>query len=254
MLKSWFVLFLCFTAFHGHGQRQLINGKVLAQDDLDIEGVNIFNLASGKGVVSDSAGAFSLEVGLGDTLAISSIQIKTTKLAIVQEHLNDKAITIHLSENRNELATVTLRRALSGYLGTDVNLIPITEPITASSLGLPNANVPQLTKTDRMLYAANSGPVDALLNMITGRTKMLKRRQELEETMTATQSLLEKFPETYFTDALGLGKFSVYSFIFFCESDKNYQQVMKGNTMEIISFLNKKRKEFQAQTENSPDK
>src|SRR5690606_35951726 len=117
------------------------------------------------------------------------------------------------------------------------------EPITASALGLPNADLKQLPKTQRQLYASNSGPVDAFVNMISGRTKMLKKRVEFEKTYQLTLSLLDKFPETYFTDALKIEKFKIYSFLLFCEQDPHYKNAMKGNSMEIIDFLEKKSKE-----------
>ncbi len=158
--------------------------------------------------------------------------------------MKNKKIIINLSEKMNELSAVTLRRSLTGYLGSDANLIPTEQVITARSLGLPNADLPQLSKTQRQMYAANSGPVDMLVNALSGRTKMLKRRLEFEKTAALTLALLDKFPKTYFTDALKIDKLKVYSFIFFCEDDPNYQKVMKQNSMEIIEFLEKKSVEY----------
>ncbi len=221
-----------------------IEGKVSSLDDLDVEGINILNLSTEHGAVTDANGGFQIAVSLGDTLSISAVHIQDTTVVVRDEQITDRKITINLSEKMNELATVTLRRALWGYIGTDVNIIPIQEPITAASIGLPNADVKTLSKTERQLYAANSGPVDALINMISGRTKMLKKRLELAKTYELTESLLAKFPETYFTDVLKIGKFKVYSFIYFCEDDPDYQKVMKENTMAIMEFLERKSEEY----------
>lgn len=80
--------------------------------------------------------------------------------------------------------------------------------------------------------------------MISGRTEMLKKQLKLEKIHALTLALLEKFSETYFTDALKIEKLKVYSFIFFCEEDPYYQTVMKQNSMEIIEFLEKKSEEY----------
>lgn len=230
-------IFFCCNMF---SQRTSLEGRITADADVDVEGINIFNLTDSKGTVTDSKGEFWIAVKLNDTLTISAVHIQTTTLIIGDEQMVTKKITINLSEKTNELATVTLRRTLTGYIGTDANLIKTDDPITATSIGLPNADLKKIPKTQRMLYAANSGPVDALLNLISGRTKMLKKRVEFEKTYQLTLALLDKFPETYFTDALKIEKHKVYSFIFYCEDDPDYKKVMKGNSMEIIEFLERK--------------
>lgn len=221
-----------------------MEGKISAGENINVEGINILNLSTVKGTVTNVDGEFWIAVALYDTLSISAVHIQNTKVVIGEEQLSAKKIAISLDEKMNELATVTLRRGLTGYIGADANIIHIDEPITATSTGLPNVDLKHLSKTERQLYAASSGPVDALINMISGRTKMMKKRLEFEKTHQLTLSLLDKFPETYFIDALKIPKFKVYSFIFYCEEDPDYQKVMKGNSMEIIEFLVKKSEEY----------
>lgn len=225
-------------------QRLTLEGKVGTTTDIDVEGINIFNLVTSKGTVTDAKGEFQIAVALNDTLSISAIHIEETTIVIGEEQMKNKKISINLSEKMNQLSTVTLRRSLTGYLGNDANIIPTTNPITARSLGLPNADLPKLSQERRQLYTANSGPVDMLVNAFSGRTKMLKKRIEYQKTRALTLALLDKFPETYFTDALKIDKLKVYSFIFFCEDDPDYQTVMKQDSMEIIEFLEKKSEEY----------
>lgn len=232
-----------------HSQRLTLEGKISTASDIEVEGINVFNLTTSKGTVTDATGKFFIAVSLNDSLSISALHIQEKKIVIGDEQMLNKKINIHLNEKMNELGTVTLGRALTGFIGSDANIIPTQTPITASSLGLPNADLPQLSKTERALYAANSGPVDALINMFSGRTKMLKKHLEFDKTAALTLKLLEKFPETYFIDALKIDKLKVYSFIFFCEDDPNYQTVMKQNSMEIIEFLQRKSKEYRRQLE-----
>lgn len=233
-------------------QRVPLKGKIHAEGGVDVEGVNIVNLSTVKGSVTDSQGNFEIAVGLHDTLSISAIHIHTTSLVIGKEQMSTKIIIINLSEKRNELATVTLRKALTGYIGTDANLIRTDKPITATSIGLPNADRKQLSKTERQLYAASSGPVDALVNMLSGRTKMLKRRLELHKTTELTLFLLDKVPETYFTDVLKIEKFKIYSFLFFCEDDPNYKKITKGSYNEIIQFLKIKSEVYKDNSGKNP--
>lgn len=235
-----------FICNHLYSQRIPLEGTIIAKEEIDLEGINIFNISSNQGTVTDATGKFSISVTLNDTLSVSSIQIQNSTLIIGEEQMSSKKISINLSEKMNELATVTLRRALTGYIGTDASIIKTKEPITATSIGLPNADLKKIPKTQRLLSAASSSPVDALYNMISGRTKMLKKQLELIKSTELTLGLLDKFPESYFTDALKIEKFKVYSFLFYCEDDPDYKKVMKGNSMEIIEFLQRKSVAYKA--------
>ncbi len=221
-----------------------LEGKIGTTEDIDIEGINIYNLTTSKGTVTNAEGEFRMLVSLNDSLSISAVHIQDKKIVIGNDQIKTKKIIINLSEKMNELSTVTIHRPLTGYIGSDANIIPVQAVLTATSIGLPNADLPQLSKTRRQLYAANSGPVDMLINALSGRTKMIKKRLELEKIHVLTLALLDKFPETYFTDALKIDKLQVYSFIFFCEDDPDYKIVMKQNSMEIIEFLEKKSVEY----------
>lgn len=233
-----------FCCNNVYSQRITLDGKINTLDDIEVEGINIYNLSTDKGTITDAEGEFQIAVSINDSLSISAIQIQTTTLVIGEEQIVNKKITINLSEKMNELGTVTLRRHLTGYLGTDANIIVTNDPITATSVGLPNADLKRLPKIQRELYSANSSPVESLINLISGRSKMLKKRLELFKTHQLTLSLLEKFPETYFTDALKIEKHKVYSFIFYCEDDPDYKDVMKQDSMAIIEFLERKSVEY----------
>ncbi len=227
-----------------YSQRAPLDGKISTMEDIDVEGINILNLTANKGVITDTKGDFRIEVSLNDTLSISAIHIQSITIIIGEEQMNNKKIIINLSEKMNELSAVTLRRGLTGYLGTDANLIPISEPITTVSVGLSTGKIKPMAKEERLLYAAQAGPVDALVNMISGRTKMLKKQLEMSRTAQLTEALYKKFPESYFTEALKIGKFQIYSFLFFCEEDPEYKKVMQRSSVEIIEFLERKSEEY----------
>lgn len=222
----------------------MLQGKISAPTDIDVEGINIFNVTSNLGTISNASGEFAITAAVYDTISISAVQIETATIIIDAEQLSSKKLFISLNGKMNQLPTVTIRKPLTGYIGTDASLIKTEDPITAFSLGLPNADLKKLNKTERSLYAANSGPVDALANLISGRTKMLKKRKEFEKTYSLTLALTDKFPETFFIDALGIPRFKVYSFLFYCEEDSEYSKVMKEDTMTVIEFLRKKSKEY----------
>ena len=166
-------------------------------------------------------------------------------MIVDEDDISKKSISINLIEKLNELEAVNLRRtSLTGYIGADVSNIPTKQRITASSLGLPNADLPQLSKSDRELYAANTGGLNQLINIISGKTKSIKMGIELQNKKVLTLQLLDKFPEAYFTQSLKIEKEKVYSFLFYCEDDDDYEVVMKQSNLSIIEFLERKSIEF----------
>lgn len=245
--KILFLLgFSCFSN-STFAQRVSIEGKIVSTENIDIEGINIINLNSNYGTVSDESGNFKISVSIKDSLSVSAVHIQETIVVIGEEQLADKKIVIHLNEKNNLLKEVMLMRALTGYIGTDINIIPTEEPITATSIGLPNADLPKLSKAESLLYATNSGSLAMLLGAITGKTKRLEKRIELENTAQLTENLLDKFPLTFFVDVLNIEQFKVYPFLFFCEADPEYKNVLKQNTMKIVEFLERKSREFHLQ-------
>lgn len=240
------VVLAFFTSPKTYAQRTELQGKINAAKEIDMEGINVLNLSSNKGTVTNPLGEFRISGAINDTLFISAVHIEETTIILKEEQIASRKIAIHLNEKLNELGTVTLRRGLTGYVGTDLNLIPLEEVITTYSLGLSSGKVKSMSKDQRLLYAAKSGPMDQLISLVTGRSKMLKKRIELAKTTSQTESILKKFPETFFTDALKIRKFQIYSFLFFCEDDPDYEKIASGSNVEIIEFLRRKSVEFLA--------
>lgn len=242
--KIFGLIILILTSYYSSAQQILIEGKIIASQNVEIEGLNIINLSTRTGVITDQNGHFQIPVSLNDSISISAVHIQETFAVIKEEQLESKKLLIDISEKENLLNVVRIRKPLSGYLSSDVKSIPIKEIFTATSVGLPNADLPPLPKSVRMLYTASSGPVDLLINTLNGERKRLKKRIELEKNSRLTENLLEKFPMTFFVDVLKIPQFKVYSFLFFCEDDPNYQERVTQTIEEIAHFLIMKSKLF----------
>lgn len=222
-----------------------LHGQITSVEDIELEVLNIQNLTRSKGTITNKNGEFRISASLNDTIAVSALHIQTIIVIVDKEHISKNKININLIEKLNELEAVNLRRTmLTGYIGADINIIPTKSVITAFSIGLPNADLPRLTKSERELYAANSGGLNQLINVISGKTKSIKMGIELQNKKVLTMQLLDKFPETYFTQSLRIEKEKIYSFIFFCEDDADYEVVMKQSNLRIIEFLEIKSIEF----------
>lgn len=202
--------------------------------------------------VTDKQGRFSIDVALGDTLLISALSYKAKKLVIDQTFTGVSEVRIPLEQRVNELEGVTLRPyGLTGAISTDLDSISLQPVTDARSLGLPNAGIYIPTKNERMLHEATSGggfiPLNPLLNALTGRTKDLKNRIELDRKNQQLERILDRYQGWLFQEHLGIEPAEVNRFLFFCEADQLYISTLKTkDEFAFYEFLKQKANEFKS--------
>ena len=162
-------------------QIEMLQGKVL-NDSIEHEYLHILNLSLQKGTVTREDGSFVIPARSGDTLYISAVQFKHSKVVVTESIINQKFLEVELEPEVTELEDVQISDLdLNGRLGEDMNRAKVEKPFDPAAAGLPVRRGPILTQEERRLYTAtHSGagiiPVDAVINAISGRTKMLKKR------------------------------------------------------------------------------
>lgn len=239
----------CLTFFAGTAQQFMLDGKVSYDNNEDIENIHVFNLSTSKGTLTDQAGRFKIAVSIGDTLTTSSIQFVHTKIVVSFEHFVSKTIVIELQELTNQLDEIILKNhSLTGNLEKDAGSI-ITQPVVnAVSLGIIDKEIRVLTQSERKLKSASygAGPMslDGVINAISGRTKMLKMRVELDRKNQQIESILEKFPENYIVEEFGIDPEKVYDFLYYCETHPKFNNVAKKDAISILHFLKQQAENF----------
>ena len=150
----------------------------------------------------------------------------------------------------NVLDGVTLNPyGLSRALTEDLGRLSVDKQLDAEQLGLPNADAPQLTQSQRLLYEATSGggfiPLNPLLNALTGRTKMLKNRIALEAKNNAIDQVVKRYEKPLFEDYLALNTTQILRFLYFIETDSTYTQLLAlRDELKFLEFMKKKSQEF----------
>ena len=86
---------------------------------------------------------------------------------------------------------------MSGRLGIDVQKVIKEDKISAVTLGLPNAGRKKIKKVDREIYTAttSSGGIslDHIINTLSGRIKMLRKKKVIVEEDIDVQILLKQY-------------------------------------------------------------
>lgn len=250
---------LFFTISFGFGQEPhvILSGTVISNNN-EVEGINILNLTSSRGTISDSQGRFSIGVVLNDTLLFSSVQLKRKYLIVTKDILSSFHLKINLEELVNELDEVVVRRYnLTGNLARDISALALPKVVNASSLGLPNADVIPRTQNERRLFEADHGKfielnadytalgftinLHKILNRVTGRTKKLGFLVELDEQDIMFEEVLYLINHPLLLKELKIPLSKKEQFFTYCQADPHFAELVEAKDhLEVLEFFKKK--------------
>tara|TARA_R110000850_G_scaffold203228_1_gene329567 strand:+ start:185837 stop:186571 length:735 start_codon:yes stop_codon:yes gene_type:complete len=226
-------------------QSFLLEGEVTHPFEKELDNIHIFNTNTFKGTVTDINGRYTISVSIGDTLSISALQYEKVSIAISLEHYVTKKLSIELTDITNELDEIFLRNHnLTGDLDKDSKSIKTNAPVSPFSLGIVKKEVRVLTQSERQLktasYGAGAMSLDGIINAISGRTKMLKKRVEVDKTNVRIENLLAKFPLPYLVEELKIEEDAIYDFLYYCEADPDFLETIRKDRITILHFLREK--------------
>jgi hypothetical protein len=216
-----FFLFLCQITFGQTSGEKILHGKIVVASGT-IEGVNIINLVNEKSTISDSNGEFYILAKAEDLLVFSSVNLEYYRKIIEQEDLKQEVLIIKMTSKIIELKEVI------------VNKHP---EINAVSLGISPKGIKKYTPAERRLYTATSTPGDALLNMISGRTAMLKKEIEVEKKYNLLAKIDALFEEEYYINTLKIPADYVKGFQFYCIEDEKLATALRSKNKTMTMFL-----------------
>jgi len=230
---------------------QRLEGKVV-HNVRGVTDVHVMNTTASKATITDAEGNFAISVKLNDTLLFSAVQFKRKSLVVTAAILQSKTIFVPLEDFVNELDEVVVKPYdLSGDISKDMKNLRIGQVVSASTLGLPNANVKPLMQSERLLREASMGPLtlgtfisvpfNPIINAITGRTKMLKKRVARDKKYLKTQDVRKFYADSLFITQLKIPREKIDDFMYFCEVDVNFDSLVNSDdVMAIWTFLSKK--------------
>jgi len=231
-------------------QKVELSGQIISSGEL--EGIHVINKTSYRYTTTDENGRFSIAGKLADSLYFSSIQYMPKIIVLTAQQIKNKSITVSLSESINALDEVVVGTILTGDLNSDITNSEADRPIDFYDLGIPGYTGPRMNLAERRLFEADDGPLviglgvnfSKLLNMISGRTKMLKKQLKLDNDKQTIQRIKDVVGPLFFkTNALKEEK--RMEFYYFCADAPDFQERCKGRSdVEIFQFLEGKLKAF----------
>lgn len=242
-MKYFAVFFFVFISNVFFAQEKekgtLING--ILKDDTTgnlLSGVNIINVNTVKGAISDDKGVFLLEAFANDTLHISLLGYKSIKVKVTNDWIKNKTTTIQLTQKAYALEEVVIRPyILTGYLEVDAKLIPTRENYRYSISGLKEgyeAGEYSPNAFGRVLGSIFN-PADMLYNFFGKKPKELRRLKEMKKDDTVKNLLASKFDRETISALLGVTKSEIAEIMERCNYSESF--VKTANDLQIMDAI-----------------
>jgi hypothetical protein len=223
-MNKIFLIFAALFSITSSGQRigeKLIQGKIVIESG-SLAGVNIVNLVNEKSTISDNEGNFSILAKADDLLVFTSVNLEYYRKIIEEEDLKSDRIVIKMKLKITELNEVVVNK---------------NPQINAINLGISPRGIKKYTPAERRLHTATSTPIDALLNLMSGRTTMLKKEIEVEKKERSLVLFSALFDDNFFTKKLKIPTDYIKGFQYYCIEDTKVAEALKTKNKTRIEFI-----------------
>ena len=223
MRKFLFILFLFLSQliFCQTVSEKLIHGKIVVESG-NASGVTIINLVNEKTTISDANGDFFILAKAEDLLVFSSVNLEYYRKIIEEDDLKPTILIIKMTAKITELEEVIINKH---------------PEINAVSLGISAKGIKHYTPAERKLYTATSTPVDALLNLMSGRTAMLKKGIEVEKKILLLDKINVLFEDDYYKNTLKIPADYIKGFQYYCVEDEKFAASLRSKNKTMTMFL-----------------
>jgi hypothetical protein len=197
-----------------------IEGKVAA-DFSNLEGIYVVNTSSEKSTTTNSEGHFSIEAKVGETLLLSAMNFKEVIIVLSESDFSKKWLVVSMQPIVNELREVIVGNSA----------------ISAESLGIIPYGQKKYTPAERKIFTATSGfGIDPILNLISGRTNMLKKELEIEKKEGYLIQLENLFQSDFYIHSMHIPQLHVKGFLYFLVENPKFIGVLKTKNRTAIEF------------------
>ena len=243
-MKQLFILvFFIHSSFVAVCQeRRPIKGQLLYKNT-KVVAANVVNNTAQTNTITDSDGAFEIDVLLGDEIIFSSVQYRIRSVKITEEILSKNRLVVSVNENINELKEVVVTT-------DDVEKFLDLKEEEFKGFDYEKDKSTQLVNrafNDRQL----SDGID-FVNIAKLLTRAFRNKSPDEQMrMKPSEVLPLVFEDSFFEVDLGLDKSDIISFLEFIDNRmKTGELLKKDKEFQLIDFLINESKEFKNDLEN----
>ena len=237
-MKQLFILvFFIHSSFVAVCQeRRPIKGQLLYKNT-KVVAANVVNNTAQTNTITDSDGAFEIDVLLGDEIIFSSVQYRIRSVKITEEILSKNRLVVSVNENINELKEVVVTT-------DDVEKFLDLKEEEFKGFDYEKDKSSQLINrafNDRQL----SDGID-FVNIAKLLAKAFGNKSPDEQMRLKPSEILPLvFEDSFFEVDLGLDKSDIITFLEFIDNRmKTGELLKKDKEFQLIDFLINESKEF----------
>lgn len=218
------LFFIIAFGFVVSAQEKILIGKI-SIENLGTPEITVLNTTRKTATITDENGMFAINAEAGDNLQISSVQTGE-----YNQEVKEADFTAELFEIKLKIAVNLLKE------------VEVTEykSINAASVGIIPADFVSYTpaEKDLMLAKGNRGlSIDGILNMISGRTKKMKRNLAVERDLMTLEQIQSLYPDNYYLQKLKIEEDKIPAFQYFLLDNADFVKAMKAKNVKLTSFL-----------------
>ena len=218
-MRKVITVFLGFFAVVTYAQSKKWTGQILS-DSIPVAGVFVVNLATEKESITDENGYFKLTLQPNDLLIISHPSYEYQRRLVQAEDLNSDLLLIELIPKPNALEEVV-----------------ITGTAPRDDLIMRHKDHRKFTPAERQLYTATTGPVDILVNALSGRTERLKKELEVEMNERLLARVETIWEPHYYTETLQVPEIYIRGFQYYLIEDDEFVVALKAKNKTLLQWL-----------------
>ncbi|WP_124980787.1 carboxypeptidase-like regulatory domain-containing protein [Nonlabens xiamenensis] len=237
-------------------QRPIVRGKVLnAKDESQLENVNIVNLNSVKGTITNAEGNFEIAAAVNDTLYFSYLGFETINVRVTEDWLKFGDVTISMTEKGIALEEVTVTEtALTGFLEIDAKRAPIYATRRYKISGLPKGYEAGDSEPGAITKVLSSvfNPADFLYNTFGKKGKSMRKLRQIKEQDEIRNLLQSKYDRETLMNLLQMDKVDIDAILRNCQYSKKF--IEESNDLQILDAISECYEEYKVLKTNSAKK
>ncbi|RWW92304.1 hypothetical protein [Flavobacterium cerinum] len=226
-------------------ERQLLKGKAIS-DRITAQNLIVKNKTANITTVTDNEGNFTIEAGVNDVLEFSSEIFKTLEHVLNSRDFKEELFVVRVVPSSIMLDEVVLT-GLTGNLAIDSKN---TKVMLLNHLFDPaeiNKNVVPSNPSGNINFMSILGMA---ANAIRPKPKSIEdiyKNVSSVEHRSFSKIVQENFPESFFTETVGIPKAKLGLFLNFCNAEAKRYLLDPKNKEELIAYLKKKYIQYQYQ-------
>lgn len=216
---------------------------------LPIENVNVININTVKGAITNSKGVFTIDAKANDTLHVSLIGYESIKVRVTNDWIKTTTTTkIPLTEKAYALEEVVVNKySLTGYLVIDSKLAPVNKEnyrYSISGLNYGYEGGQHSPSAYKRVINSIFNPADALHNIFGKKPAELKRLKEMKKDDTVRNALATKFDREMLAALLGIDKKEIPEILERCNYSEEF--ITTANDLQIMDAISSCYEEYKA--------